>query len=367
MTQTILREASTDAGPAEPRRAKAQNFQSEAIVISRPGGPQRMQLGSVTVPEPGPREVRVRMLAAGVAYADLMIREGLYPGAGPWPRIPGYDIVGEIDAVGPEVPANLSVGTRVAALTVMGSYARHRILPAGWCVPLPPQVDVASAVALVLNYLTAYQMMSRVASLESGDTLLIHAAAGGVGTAVLELARLRGVRVLGLCSKAKHTVVAQLGGIPIDYRNEDVAARVLELTGGQGVDAVFDSIGGKELRRSYRLLRPTGRVVSFGWLTIANDGRRSLAGLLQTGLMTPRISVIGMYRRSVGVTGYHVDQWRIHREAAYRADLAHLLSELAARRLQPQISARMALADAAQAQTLLGQGESTGKIVLLNT
>ncbi|MDB4973815.1 MAG: Zn-dependent oxidoreductase, NADPH:quinone reductase [Myxococcaceae bacterium] len=367
MAQTFQSEVLTNARPGRPERSKAQSLISEAITITRRGGPERMKLGAVTVPAPGPREVRVRMLAAGVAYADLMVREGLYPSDEPWPRTPGYDLVGEIDEVGPEVPAHLTVGTRVAALTVMGSYARHRILPAGWCVPVPKEVDPASAVALVLNYLTAHQMMHRVASLENGDTLLIHAAAGGVGTAVLELARLRGVRVIGLCSRPKHALVEQLGGIPIDYRSEDVAARVLEITDGQGVDAVFDAIGGAEIRRSYRLLRPTGRVVSFGWLSIADEGRRSIGALLRTGLLTPRFSTIGMYRRSTGVTGYHVDQWRTHREAAYRVDLGHLLSELAAGRLRPQISARLGLAEAAQAQTLLGRGESTGKLVLLNT
>jgi NADPH:quinone reductase-like Zn-dependent oxidoreductase len=365
MTQNSPSEAVV--GASRPLRTRSQSIDTEAMTISGAGGPERMKLSSLTVPAPGPGEVRVRMLAAGVAYADIMVREGLYSTDEGWPRIPGYDIVGEIEAVGPDAPSHLSVGTRVAALTVTGSYARHRILPVRWCVPVATWVDPASAVALVLNYLTAYQMMFRVASLESGDTLLIHAAAGGVGTAVLELARLRGVRVIGLCSKPKHDLVQQLGGLAIDYRREDVVARVLEMTGGQGVDAVFDSIGGNEIRRSYRLIRPTGRVVSFGWLSIANAGRRSIGALLQTALSTPRFSVIDMFRRSTGVTGYHVEQWQKHREGAYRSDLAHLLSELAAGRLQPRISARLELSQAAHAQTLLGRGETTGKLVLLNS
>lgn len=341
----------------------AKALDSEAIMITRRGGPERLRLEQITVPPPAPGQVRVRMLATGVAFADLMIREGAYPIKLPWPRTPGYDIVGEVEAAGDGV--ELSPGTRVAALTVHGSYARHRLLDARECVPVPAQVDPAQAVALVLNYLTAWQMLHRVAHLGAGDTVFIHAASGGVGTAVLELARLEGIRVIGLASAAKHAQVRALGGEPVDYRSEDVEARVRELTGDRGVDAVLDAIGGAETRRSLRLVRPTGTVVCYGALSAASNGRVKPATALASLLRAPRMTPLRMLGEARGVAGYNVDIWRIHRHDCYEQDLAHLVQLLADGRLNPIIAERIPLAEAARAQTLLGEGRTQGKLVLV--
>ena len=338
---------------------------SRAIVIPRRGGPERLTMQEVSVAPPGPGEVRVRMLAAGVAFADLMIREGVYPIALPWPRTPGYDIVGEIEAVGPDVPEAFAVGTRVAALTVHGSYALHRLLPADQCVVVPAAVDPAQAVALVLNYLTAWQMLHRVARLEAGDTVLIHAAAGGVGTAVLELARLAGIRVIGLCSAAKHERVRALGGEPVDYRSEDVAARVQALTDGRGVAAVLDAVGGRESRRSWELLQPTGTLVCYGALRVASGGRVGLRSALPSLLRAPRFTPMRLLTDVKGAIGYNVDSWRVARPAAYREDLSHLVTLLADGALEPLVGARIPLAEAARAQRMLGSGDTEGKLLLV--
>ena len=336
---------------------------SKAVVAAKRGGPERLAMQDVTVPQPGPGEVRVRMLAAGVAFADLMIREGVYPIDLPWPRTPGYDIVGAIEAVGDGV--ELTVGTRVAALTVHGSYALHRTLPADQCVPVPDDADPAQAVALVLNYLTARQMLHRVARLEAGDTVLVHAAAGGVGTAVLELARAAGIRVIGLCSGAKHERVRALGGVPIDYRKEDVAARVRALTDGRGVDAVLDAVGGPETRRSWDVVRPTGVVVCYGALSVASNGRVGPRSALSSLLRAPRFTPMRLLTDVKGVVGYNVDSWRRERPDAYRTDLAALIAMLAEGTLDPLIGARMPLAQAADAQRMLGGGDTQGKLVLV--
>ncbi|MEC9362555.1 MAG: medium chain dehydrogenase/reductase family protein [Pseudomonadota bacterium] len=342
------------------------NTVSETVCVSamRRGGPQVLQVRKVPMPQPGPGDVRVRMLAAGVAFADIMLREGLYPVSLPWPRTTGYDIVGEIDATGPDVPPELPVGLRVAALTVHGSYARHRLLPAADCVPVPQGVDPVPAVALVLNYLTAYQMLHRVASLDAGDTVLIHAAAGGVGTAVLDLARLSGIRVIGLASKGKHELVRQLGGEPIDYRHEDIDVRVRELTGGRGVEAVLDAIGGKETQRAVRLIKPSGSVVSYGGLSMAKNGRMSLPGILRA-VTGAKHSPIALLTQSKTVGGYNVKTWMDQRRAAYRNDLTQLMQWLAEGRIAPQIGERIPLEQAALAQQRLGEGRSTGKLVLV--
>jgi NADPH:quinone reductase-like Zn-dependent oxidoreductase len=338
---------------------------SEAIIVPKRGGPARLELKTVSVPAPGPGQIRVRMLAAGVAFADLMIREGVYPIELPWPRTPGYDIVGEIEAIGPGVPSELSVGSRVASLTVHGSYARHRLLSADQCVPVPDSVDPAQAVALVLNYLTAWQMLHRVARVQAGDTVFIHAASGGVGTAVLELARIAGIRIIGICSASKHDQVRALGGIPIDYRNEDVEARVRDLTEGRGVDAVLDSIGGAETKRSWRLVRPTGVVVCFGALSIASNGRLSLPSAVKAMLGSPRFTPLGLLTDVKGAIGYNVDHWRMNRPEAYREDLAHVVKLLADGQINPLIAERVPLAEARRGQELLGSGKTQGKVVLV--
>lgn len=342
-----------------------QQLSSQAIVVPRRGGPERLAMQEISVPPPGAGEVRVRMLAAGVAFADLMIREGVYPIELPWPRTPGYDIVGEVEAVGPDVPENIAVGTRIAALTVHGSYALHRILPADQCVVVPPTVDPAQAVALVLNYLTARQMLHRVARLEAGDTVLIHAAAGGVGTAVLELARLADIRVIGLCSAAKHDRVRALGGEPVDYRGEDVAERVRALTDGRGVAAVLDAVGGRESRRSWELLQTTGTLVCYGALSLASGGRVGLRSALPALLRAPRFTPMRLLSDVKGAIGYNVDGWRKARPAAYREDLSRLVGLLAEGTLEPVIGARIRLSEAARAQRMLGSGETQGKLVLV--
>ena len=245
--------------------------------------------------------------------------------------------MGEIEAVGDGV--ELTAGSRVAALTVHGSYALHRTLPADQCVPVPDGADPAQAVALVLNYLTARQMLHRVARLEAGDSVLIHAAAGGVGTAVLELARATGIRVIGLCSAARHERVRALGGVPIDYRSEDVADRVRVLTNGRGVDAVLEAVGGPETRRSWDVVRPTGMVVCYGALSVASNGRVGPRSALSSLLRAPRFTPMRLLTDVKGVIGYNVDSWRRQRPDAYRADLAALIAMLAEGTLDPPIGA----------------------------
>lgn len=350
--------ANRDSAPATALRCRH-------IEATRRGGPERLQLTDTSVPPPGDGELRIRMLAAGVAFAHLMIREGVYPIKLGWPRTPGYDIVGEIEAVGPGVDAALRPGMRVAALTVHGSYAEYRLLPAQQCVPVPDAVDPAQAVALVLNYLTAWQILFRVAHLSEGDTVLIHAAAGGVGTAVLELARRFGLHVIGLCSASKHERVRALGGTPIDYRQSNVAAEVATLTDGHGVDAVLDAVGGSETRRSWKMLAPTGTLVCYGALSVASEGRVRLRTVLPAVLGTARFSAMHLFSEVKDVAGYNVDVWRRHRPAAYRADLGELVRLLAEGALDPVIAERIPLAEATRAHQLLGAGRTEGKLVLI--
>jgi NADPH2:quinone reductase len=234
-----------------------------------------LELVEEPVPEPVLGEARTRVLAAGVGFPDLLMREGTYPGGPDPPFTPGCDLVGEVDAVGPGV-SMVRPGDTVAALTyygkVLGSYAEVACLPAEKLVSVPAGVDPVEAVCLVLNYTTVYQMLIRPARVAPGERVLVHGAAGGVGTAALQLGRLYDLEFYGTCSARDSEVVARLGATAIDYRNEDVVERLRALPGG-GVDVVLDGIGGMVSLRSYRVLRRGGRSVLFGYRSTLVRGR----------------------------------------------------------------------------------------------
>jgi NADPH:quinone reductase-like Zn-dependent oxidoreductase len=301
--------------------------------------------------------VRVRVLAAGVAFADVLMRHGLYPGTPRFPFTPGYDIVGEIDATGSAVES-FCVGQRVAALTMIGGYSLFTIVPATHLVPVPDSLDPAEAVSLVLNYVTAYQMLHRIAQLHDGQSLLIHAAAGGVGTATLQLGKIVGLTMFGTASKVKHEVIAALGAVPIDYRSESFATRIKQLV-PEGLDGVFDPIGGMHLWKSYSCLRRGGSLLCYGAQAAVTDGRLS-AGL--------GFAVLGLMRvlpDGKNAAWFNVKNERDQHPERFRADLSKLFDLLAARRIQPVISARFPLREAARANELLEKGQTSGKLVLL--
>src|SRR5947209_16233220 len=232
------------------------------IIITHPGGPEVLQVVEDDVVEPQPGMVRVKVLTAGVAFADVALRRGTYPKQASGPVTPGYDIVGVVDKIGADV-TGFTPGQRVAALTGMGGYTEYICLPHTELVPVPDELDPAEAVSLVLNYVTAYQLLHRIAKVKPGERILIHGAAGGVGTALLQLGKLSNLEMYGTASSSKQALISALGGTPIDYQHEDFVERVQSLT-GDGVDVVFDAVGGENLERSYHTLRVGGRLVGYG-------------------------------------------------------------------------------------------------------
>src|SRR6185295_12203572 len=222
-------------------------------------------------PEPKDGEVRVRVLAAGVSLPDIMAREGVHPETPPVPFTPGWDLVGVVDRLGKGV-SGIEPGQIIAALPISGAYAEFVCLPQRELVPVPSGLDAAEAVSLVLNYITAYQMLHRAAKVKPGQRVLIHGASGGVGTALLQLGWLAGVEMFGTCSVQAADIVKDLGATPIDYRNSDFVQEIHRLT-GDGVDAVFDGIGGDNFWRSREALREGGRVVVYGFQSKLRGGR----------------------------------------------------------------------------------------------
>ncbi|MEO0561819.1 MAG: medium chain dehydrogenase/reductase family protein [Chloroflexota bacterium] len=328
-------------------------------LITRHGGADVFQVVEAPTPAPGPNEVVVRVEAAGVAFADVLMRRGLYPNTPQTPFVPGYDIAGTVEAVG----ANVTIyheGDRVAALTQFGGYSKFVRLAAWRCVAVPDDVDMAEAVSLVLNYVTAFQMLHRVTGIMRGESILVHGAAGGVGTALLQLAKLHDVRCYGTASRAKHDIVRANGGTPIDYRREDFVDRVLTLT-GDGVDAAYDPIGGDHWVRSYRALRLGGTLVMYGASAALQNGERNPASLLPGVLKLGALFFVPDGRRQVG---YFLPTSVMQDRRAFREDLMILLRMLADGEIKPLIGARYPLSAVNEAHERLEAADTTGKIVL---
>ena len=330
------------------------------VVVTRHGGPDVLQVVEEDLPEPQAGEVRVKVLAAGVSAYDLMFRRSrLLPGT---PRVPftlGEDIVGVVDKLG-EAMSTVEPGQTVAGATfclgVGGGYAEFICLPASELVPVPSGVDPAEAVCVVVNYLTAHMAMHRTANIQSGERILVHGAAGGVGTALLELGKLAGLEMYGTASRYNHELVSALGATPIDYHTEDFVKRIRTLT-GDGVDAVFDPIGGaRQLWRSYRVLHNGGRLVWFGVAATKKEGLRIIPLTL---LLVFLLKLIPDGKQSPLAPDLGKDN------AWYRETLAELLDSLAAGKLKPVVAERIPLAEAARAHELLERGEYGGKVVLV--
>src|SRR5437867_8839981 len=267
------------------------------VVIDHFGGPEVLQVVEEDDPRPGPGEVRVRVLAAGVSFSDALLRAGIYLGGPKPPFTPGYELVGVVEELGSGC-SRLQVGDRVAALMVWGADAERVCVPEEYAVEVPEGLDPAEVVSLVLPYMTAYQLLHRVARVKSGETVLVQGAAGRVGTAVLELGALAGLRLYGTASARDRAAVERLGGLAIDYRNEDFLARVRGLP-GKGVDVVLDGLGGALSVRSFRALRPGGRLVVFGYSSALAQGAGA-GGRGSSGTRRPEASFSGACSRPAG-------------------------------------------------------------------
>src|SRR6516225_3605776 len=241
------------------------------VVVTHNGGPEVITAIEEDIPTPKAGEVRVKVLAAGVSLPDVLAREGVHPETPHVPYTPGWDLIGTVDQLGEGV-TTFELSQRVAAMPIHGCYAQYVCVSQRKLVPVPEGLDTAEAVAVVLNYITAYQMLHRSAKARPGQRMLIHGASGGVGSAMLQLAKLAGVEMYGTCSAQGAALVRELGGIPIDYKNADFVKEIHRLT-GDGVDAVFDGIGGDNLWRSRDALCEGGRVVTYGFQSRMRGGR----------------------------------------------------------------------------------------------
>jgi len=335
------------------------------VWTTRRGGGDVLEVRTAPLPEPAAGELRIRVAAAGVNFADVMIRRGLYPDGPKLPAVVGYEVAGTVDAAGPGAPTDL-VGRSVVAMCPFGGYSEAVCLPRTQVWALPDGVDAPTGAALPVNYLTAWQMLRVMAPVGPGDTVLVQGAAGGVGQAALQLCRLAGARVLGSASPAKHAELETQGvATVLDSRRPDFAAAVREATDGRGADVVLEPRNGRWIMESYRSLARCGRLVLFGFSQAAAGPRsgtwsalRTLAGvpwlrLNPIRLMNDNRSIAGVNLGRMGGEGERMGRW-----------MEELLELLAAGRLAPRIDGVYGFTAAAAAQERLEARRNFGKVIL---
>ncbi len=338
--------------------------QATEIVLPGVVEPSGLQVRVRDLPAPGRGEVMVEVEASGVSFAERSMRRGRYPGQPAFPFVPGYDLVGTVTAVGPDADAALT-GTRVAAMTKTGGWASHVLLPAVDLVPVRADLDPAEAETVVVNGVTAWQMLHRTARVRRGQTVLVHGASGGVGTVLVQLAVHAGVRVIATAGPRHHEALRALGAEPLDYDTPDLEAAVRRLVPG-GVDAAFDHLGGESLTRSWRLLAPRGTLVSY-----AIAAKIDAPGSLWIPFLAALARVLLWQILPNGKRASFYDLWSGHRlrPSAFRArtrqDMTAVLDLLAAGVVTAQIGARLPLTSAAEAMELAESHTVRGKIVLV--
>jgi NADPH:quinone reductase-like Zn-dependent oxidoreductase len=335
-----------------------------ALVITEHGPPEVLRVQERPDPEPGPGQVRVRVRAAGINFADLLARVGLYPEAPKPPCVVGYEFAGDVESVGDRVEG-LSPGQRVLGGCRFGGYAELVVTGASELVPLPDSWSYEQGAALPVNYATAYAALVRYGALHQGERVLVHAAAGGVGIAATQIAKVVGGEVFGTASSSKHEAIQGLGvDHAIDYRTQDFVKEVRRIAGEQRpLDLVMDAIGGKSFKRSFSLLRAGGRLVCFGASAVQSGERRSRPRALGALAQMPIFHPLKLMSESKAVIGLNMlTIWDSKR--SLDDYILPLREWIDAGRIEPVVAEAFPLERGADAHRFLHEGKNVGKVVL---
>jgi NADPH:quinone reductase-like Zn-dependent oxidoreductase len=324
----------------------------KSVVVTRRGGPEVLQVIENDLRMPSAGEARIKILATAVSLPDVEARYGRSPFKPKLPFVPGYAIIGVVDEIGDGV-TNAAVGDRVAALTIHGGYAEYIFLGEKQIIPVPVALDPAEAAPLILNYIVAYQTLHRTAKVKAGDKVLIIGASGGIGTAFLQLGKLANLTMYGIASKSKHDILTEYGATPIDYCTQDFV-EVIRKAEPDGLDVVFDGVGGDYLKRGFSLLRRGGTYVGYGNPLSVSRTFRFLGQLILFNLLPN-----GRSAKSYG-TGLYLFNRR-----PFMEDWATLFKLLEEGKIKPVIMKKFPILGAAQANRLLESGQVIGNIVLL--
>ena len=333
------------------------------VCILRHGPPEVLTLQGVPDPCVAPGTVRIAVHAIGVNFADVLARQGLYPDCPKPPVVVGYEVAGHIEAVGEGVTA-LVPAQPVLALTHFGGYAERVVVPVQQVFPLPHDMSFAAAAALPVNYLTAYLMLYICGRLQAGEHVLIHGAAGGVGLAAVQLARLRQATIYGTAAASKHAFLHQQGvHHTIDHYQHDIARVMHGLTAGRGVDIVLDPFGGRSFAHSYRVLAPLGRLILFGASRMSSGLRRNLFTALWHVLCMPRFHPLRLINENKAVIGVHLGRlW--DQIDLLRQTMQALLQLYEQGQISPVIAQTFPLAAAPAAHRYLQERRNIGKVLL---
>jgi NADPH:quinone reductase-like Zn-dependent oxidoreductase len=333
------------------------------VWITRRGGPEVLQVREAPDPLPKEGEVRIRVAAAGVNFADVLARMGLYPDAPPLPAVVGYEVAGTVDAVGAGV-TGFREGDRVAALTRFGGYTDVTCVAGAQAFPVAPSLSFEKAAAIPVNYLTAWIMLVHLGCVRAGDRVLVHAVAGGVGQAAVQICRWRGAQVVGTASTSKHPRLREMGVEHcIDYRTQDFEAEVRRLYGKRGVDIALDAVGGESFKKSYRCLGSLGRLYLFGVSSFAPGRRRSVVAALRGLASMPRFSPIALKNGNRGVPGVNLGHlW--HRVDLLRDMLREIVARVDDGTFDPVVDQTFPFDRAADAHARLQDRQNFGKVLL---
>ena len=340
----------------------------KTVVITRHGGPEVLRVEDRPEPAVRPGEVRITVRAAGINFADLMARSGIYPDAPSPPCVVGYEVAGEVESVG-EGTDSYSVGDRVLAGTRFGGYAELVSVPADQVLPLPDALGFEQGAAFPVNYATAYAALVIMGGLKSGERLLIHAAAGGVGIAATQVAKGIGAEIFGTASASKHDAIRAQGvAHPIDYRNLDFAEEAMRITGGVGLDLIIDAVGPSSFRKDYAILRPGGRLVMYGLSEAQTGDRRDVAAVLRSLARMPLATMpwwksLQVMNENKGVFGLNMLKWW-DAEGLDRV-LEPLSGGLAAGEFDPVVAESFPFERAADAHRFIADRRNIGKVVLV--
>jgi NADPH:quinone reductase-like Zn-dependent oxidoreductase len=336
-----------------------------AIWTTGTSGPDSLEVRETEDPEPGPGQVRIRVRAAGLCFAEVMAAQGLYPGAPKFPAVLGYEAAGVIDKVGGGVDERRE-GSRVVALADFGAHSDVVCVPENQAFAIPPGKGFEEAAAIPVNYLTAYHILFRTAHVQPGERVLVHMAAGGLGTAALQLCRtVEGVETFGTASAAKHAAIKEEGcAYPIDYHTTDYAKEVRRLTNGEGVDVVLDPLGGADWRKGLKLLRPGGRLVAYGFANMTSGPRRNPARVLAQAASIPLLTPLQLMNANKTVAGVHIGRL-VTRMDLLSQELTEVLARWAAGTISPRIDLAFSFDKAAEAHRRILSHGNTGKIVLI--
>ena len=335
----------------------------KSVILTKYGAPEVLQVKELKNPEPLNNQVRIKVHYAGINFAEIMARMKLYPG-GPKPgSVLGGEVSGVIDKIGEDVQG-LSIGEKVMGLSLSGSYSSQACIDADSIIPFPDNFKLDEAAAFPGTYITAYMMMFDLGNLQEGDTFLIHGAGGGVGTAALQLAKTKNIKIIGTSSSWKHDKLIKMGiDKCIDYNTDNTEKEIMDFTNGKGVDLVIDPIGAKNWKLSYRVLAKMGKLIIYGDQNLVKGDKLKPIVAMKEMYSMPKYRPMDLMANNKAVMGYHLGRFKGH-EWKIKRSIKNLIKLVDDNDLHPVIDSKFSFRDAPKAHRHIQNRKNFGKVLL---